>query len=272
MIDNVYNHYSTPSEFYFMAGQSNMAGRDVDGTSLTSRDNDADIYEYNRDASHLRSFSTIYPEGGTIENFGPNVGLLRTRYNQTTNKIISFRYAVGGHCLPSFLPESERLIDPQSELPSSNADRSQGMIDLFAKKSFLEYRKNFNKPVKTFLIWYQGSEDSKYNGEQSYAHDLSGLYNSHLVKLLDYIKANVPLFDGEITIVRSPDWQAKNPIVKPYQEVVRAAQVNVGDSYPKAQWITSDVNQGVTATWEDNSHIDAASQERLGIDLASVIS
>jgi hypothetical protein len=274
VIENVYNHYATPCEVYYMAGQSNMAGRDVDGTSLTSRANDSNIFEYNRDASGVRSFAAIYPDGGSIENFGSNVGSMRTRFNQTSNKLFVIRYAVGGHCIAAFLPEAQRLIDPQTALPATNADRSQDMIDLFNESMTELYRKNFNRPVKTHFVWYQGAEDAKYdNSGQEYTQDLSALYGEHLKLLLAYVRNNISVFSGNVTIIRSPDWQSGpgGSGVKPGQDEVRGFQVSVAEEDSRANWLSSDENQSVTTTWEDSSHIDAASQERLGIDLAALI-
>ena len=264
--------YSQPSKVIYMAGQSNMAGRGVDGTSLTSRANDASIYEYRNGSTGRQTYSTNYPSGGPLTQFGPNVGAMRTlrTAGETNNHVI--RYTAGGHCLPAFIPESDRLTSPQSDLPAGNTDRSALMVTFFNDSTDDMIARYFRKPSTVKFVWYQGAEDSKYNGEQAYAQDLSGLYAQHLQILLNRVKSSVVNYPPtSLVVVRSPDWNSNTSGHKSYQDTVRAAQVSVAGARTDAEWLTSDENQSVTTTWEDASHIDAASQERLGIDLASLL-
>jgi hypothetical protein len=265
--------YAQSSKVIYMAGQSNMQGRDVDGTNLTSRANDGSIYEYrNSDGVERNTFLTNYPSGGSISSYGPNVGSMRTlrAAGETDNYVI--RYGAGGHCLPAFIPESDRLINPQSDLPVGNTDRSALMVNFFNNSTDDMIARHFRKPSEVIFVWYQGAEDSKYNGEQAYGQDLSGLYDGHLWLLITRMRGSALNYSaGHVVIIRSPDWNSNTPGSKPYQDVVRAAQVSVANSTSNCDWLTSDINQSVTTTWEDASHINAASQERLGIDLAALI-
>tara|TARA_R110000850_G_scaffold275028_1_gene413421 strand:- start:697 stop:1530 length:834 start_codon:yes stop_codon:yes gene_type:complete len=266
--------YSKPSKVIFMAGQSNMEGRDVDGTSLTSRANDSSIYEYrNIDGAVRNTYLTNYPSGGSIDNFGPNVGALRVlrAAGETNNYVI--RYAVGGTACPSFLPATQRLMTPQTDLPDGDVDQSANIVNYFNSATNDMLMRDFRSIGSSVLVWYQGAEDSKYNGSQTYAQNLSGFYETHLTRLIAYLKSSVTNLTGSsaVVIIRSPDWNANSAGSKPYQDTVRAAQVSVATADGTAQWLTSDINQSVTTTWEDSSHIDAASQERLGMDLAAII-
>lgn len=266
--------YAQPSKVYFMAGQSNMEGRDVDGTSLSSRANDATIYEYrNINGAVRNTYLTNYPSGGPLDNFGPNVGALRTLRAAGETDSYVIRYAVGGTACPSFLPESQRLMTPQTDLPDGDVDQSDNIKNYFNAATSDMLMRDFRSVSSSVLVWYQGAEDSKYNGGQAYAQDLSGFYETHLTRLIAYLKGSVSELKGSsaVAIIRSPDWNANTPGSKPFQDIVRAAQVAVADADATAQWLTSDINQSVTTTWEDASHIDAASQERLGIDLAAIV-
>lgn len=266
--------YSRPAKVVYMAGQSNMAGRSVDGTNLTSRENDGTIYEYrNADGTATRStFLENYPSGGIISAFGPNVGAMRTLRSEGETNNYVIRYTAGGHCLPAFLPESQRLIDPKDDLPNGNTDRSELFVNFFNDSTDDMIARFFRKPDEVKFVWYQGAEDSKYNGAQTYDQDLSGLYAQHLQLLLDRVKSSAINYrPTSLVVIRSPDWNSNTPGSKPYQDTVRAAQVSVANSRVDTEWLTSDENQSVTTTWEDASHIDAASQERLGIDLAALL-
>lgn len=277
--DNIYDHYAKSTKVIFMAGQSNMAGRDVDGTSLTSRANDGNIYEYRTpDGVSRNSFATNYPNGGPTVDFGPNVGLARSYYS-TDRDIVTIRSYFGGHSIAAFLPESEREVVPQTNLPPSDSDRSQEFIDFFNDCAEDMFRRHWQKPTNAVFVWYQGAEDANYTGTQTGSwpdcQDLASMYDEHLPKLVQHAINNTDYLNSSssVIIVRSPDWQSGpgGPTVKPGQGEVRLAQSSYANETSGVQWITSDINQSVTTTWEDASHIDAASQERLGIDLAALI-
>lgn len=258
--------YSEPSTTILMVGQSNMAGRDVDGTNLTSRTNDSTIYEYriNEGAGVRSTFQDIYPNGGSITAFGPDVGMMRTlRSNGETNNY-AIRYHAGGHSITAFLPESDRLTEPASTLPDGNTDRSSLLItfiDNCLDDMLARYFRNANN-IK--FVWYQGAEDSKTNTLSLHTN-----YEAHLQALVNRMSGIYPL--SKFIIIRSPDWNSNTPDSKPNQDVVRAAQVSVANANSLTEWLNSDENQSVATTWEDASHIDAASQERLGIDLANAL-
>jgi len=264
--------YAKSSKVYFMAGQSNMQGRDVDGTSLTSRTNDATIYEYeNSNWGVRKTFTERYPDGGAIANFGPDVGSLRTLRAAGELDNYAIRYGVGGTSVVSFLPESSRELDPPNVLPGGDVDQSVNILLFFNGATQDMLMRHFRSVGEAQFIWYQGAEDSK--NISGFQPALANDYGTHLTRLLAYLKSGVNELKGSspVTIIRSPDWNANTPDSKPYQDTVRTAQVAVADADATAQWLTSDINQSVTTTWEDASHIDAASQERLGIDLAAIV-
>lgn len=264
--------YAQPSKVIFMAGQSNMQGRDVDGTSLTSRTNDATIYEYeNTEWGVRKTFTERYPSGGAIVNFGPDVGSLRTLRAAGELDNYAIRYGAGGTSVVSFLPENLRELDPPNELPGGDVDQSANILSFFNGATQDMLMRHFRSVGESQFIWYQGSEDSK--NISGFQPALANDYGTHLTRLIAHLKESVTALKGSspVVVIRSPDWNANTPDSKPYQDIVRASQVSVAEADPTAQWLTSDINQGVTTTWEDASHIDAASQERLGIDLAALL-
>ena len=66
-----------PKEIYIMLGQSNMVGRAVDGTTLTTRANDGNLLargDLGGTDEYYGRFLDYYPSG-TVTGFGPNVGI-----------------------------------------------------------------------------------------------------------------------------------------------------------------------------------------------------
>jgi hypothetical protein len=264
-----------PKEIYVMLGQSNMVGRAVDGTNLTSRSADGHLQE-RRNLGGVNEFYgrfiDYYPSG-SVTGFGPNVGMARQLYVDGNRNINIIRYAIGGASIASFLDEPRRLLDPQNDLPPGDTDQWDSMV-LYLNNAIATTLRDSGSPYTIKFVWYQGAEDANYTGsEGGYTQDLSGMYETHLTRLIEDLRANINLASSSTpwVIIRSPDWGAGPGSAKPGQTEVRAAQVSVADADGNAQWLTSDINQGVTTTWEDASHIDAASQERLGIDLAAII-
>jgi hypothetical protein len=265
--------YAQPSKVYFMAGQSNMQGRAVDGTSHTNRANDATIYEYeNTEWGVRKTFTERYPSGGTIVNFGPDVGLMRTLRAAGEEENYVIRFGAGGHSVTSFLPADQRELDPTTTIPFGNSDQSTSIINFFNRATGDMLLRHFRSVGESVFVWYQGAADSK--NISGFQPALANDYGTHLTRLIAHLKGSVTELKGSspVVVIRSPDWNANTPSSKPYQDVVRAAQVSVAEADPTAQWLTSDINQGVATTWEDASHIDAASQERLGMDLAGIVS
>lgn len=268
--------FSEESKCIFMAGQSNMGGRDSDGTTSTSRANDATIYEYrlNEGSARRQTFADIYPNGGAIESFGPDVGLMRTLRTAGEEDVYCFRYAAGGHSVACFIPEVRRKLDPKDDLSSTTTDRSSLMISFFnssARDMLLRY---FRHTGETWFVWFNGAEDAKYNGTQGgYSQDLSGLVQQHTETLFKYIRAKVSGFNAssQIILIRSPDWNANTPGYKAYQDEVRAAQEAVAAADPLVTLISSDDPNGTTTDWFDSSHLSAATLEALGVDVASPI-
>lgn len=267
-----------PKDIYIMLGQSNMVGRAVDGTSLTTRANDGNLLERRNIGGtndFYGRFLDYYPSGA-LTDFGPNVGMARQLYVNGDRGINVLRFAIGGTSVASFLEESRRLLDPQTDLPPDDTDQWSAMVD-YLNSGISLIERDACSTYRIKFVWYQGAEDANYTGsEGGYTQDLAGMYETHLTRLIEDLRANItgatsatPWF-----IIRSPDWNnnGQGGGVKNGQDEVRAAQVSIADADENAQWLTSDINQGITTTWEDASHIDAASQERLGIDLANMIS
>ena len=266
-----------PKEIFIMLGQSNMVGRAVDGTSLTTRANDGNLLERRNlggtDEFYGR-FLDYYPSG-TVTGFGPNVGMARTLYADGRRNINIVRYAIGGTSIASFLEESSRLLDPQTDLPPGDTDQWATMV-AYINGRIAQIKADSCSSCTIKFIWYQGAEDANYTGsEGGYTQDLAGMYEVHLTRLIEDLRANITDATASTpwVIIRSPDWNnnGMGGGTKNGQNEVRAAQVAVADADANIQWLTSDINQSVTTTWEDASHIDAASQERLGIDLAALI-
>lgn len=270
------NLLKKPKEIFVMLGQSNMVGRAVDGTTLTSRANDGNLIERRHlggTDEHTGRFLDYYPSGGIVTGFGPNVGMARQLYLDGNRNINIVRYAIGGTSIASFLNESRRLLDPQTDLPPEDTDQWASMV-VYINASISNILKDSTSTHVIKFVWYQGAEDSNYTGtEGGYTQDLAAMYGTHLTRLIEDLRTNIVRATASTpwTIIRSPDWGAGPGSAKPGQTEVRAAQVAVANADANAQWLTSDINQSVTATWEDASHIDAASQERLGMDLAAII-
>tara|TARA_R110000796_G_scaffold195722_2_gene312290 strand:- start:1002 stop:2639 length:1638 start_codon:yes stop_codon:yes gene_type:complete len=266
-----------PKEIFVMIGQSNMVGRAVDGTTLTTRANDGNLLEY-RNLGGTNEFTGRYLDyypSGVVTGFGPNVGMARTLYAGGDRNINIVRFATGGTSVASFLEESRRLLDPQTDLPPSDTDQWATMV-AYTNTAIAAIQADSCTSCTIKFVWYQGAEDSNYTGTQGgYLQDLAGMYETHLTRLIEDLRSNITIATTVTpwVIIRSPDWNGNGQGggVKAGQAEVRAAQVAVADADSNAQWLTSDINQSVTATWEDASHIDAASQERLGIDLAAIV-
>ena len=254
--------YSQPTDIHLMAGQSNMQGRDVDGTSLTSRANDGTIFEYCIGMAGRNSYLTNYPAGGPLTQFGPNVGMART-LNDGSYVI---RYGAGGQSIAAFIPEERRLTSDPS-IPAANSDHSTLIVNSFNNAISDMLLRYFRKPSNNVdFIWYNGAEDAKTD-------KFSSKHGPHIPILVQWIAENVSSFrtSAPIVVIRSPDWNANTPAFKPFQDEVREGQEEYVTAASNATLLTSDINQSVTTTWEDSSHIDAASQERLGIDLAAIV-
>ena len=264
-----------PKDVFIMLGQSNMVGRNVDGTSATTRANDGNLLEQRNlggsDEFYGR-FLDYYPSG-SVTGFGPNVGLSRYLYATHGSRNINIvRFAIGGTSVASFLAESRRLLDPQDDLPPGDADQWASMI-AYVNARLAKIQEDSGSSVRIYFVWFQGAEDSNYTGsEGGYTQDLAGMYQTHLTRLLEDLRANVTGATSatRAIIIRSPDWNGNGEGGgdKPGQNEVRAAQVTVANLSSANIWVDSDSPKGVTATWEDASHIDAATQERLGIATA----
>ena len=258
-----------------MLGQSNMVGRAVDGTTLTTRANDGNLLERRNlggTEEYYGRFLDYYPSG-TVTGFGPNVGMARQLYVDGNRNINVVRFAIGGTSVASFLDEPRRLLNPQTDLPPGDTDQWARMV-AYLNSRLGQIQKDSCTSCTIKFVWYQGAEDSNYTGtEGGYTQDLAGMYETHLTRLIEDLRANITGATASTpwVIIRSPDWGAGPGSAKPGQTEVRAAQVSVAGADSNVQWLTSDINQSVTTTWEDASHIDAASQERLGMDLAAIV-
>jgi hypothetical protein len=253
--------YAQSTDIHLMAGQSNMQGRAVDGTTLSSRANDGTIFEYRSGTTGRQTYLTNYPSGGPLTQFGPNVGMART-LNDGSHVI---RYGAGGQSIAAFIPEARRLTSAPS-IPAANSDHSTLIVDSFNAAISDLLLRHFKKPLNVDFIWYNGAEDAKTD-------KFSSKHGPHIPILVQWIAENVVSFTASspIVVIRSPDWNANTPDFKPFQSEVRAGQESYVTATSNATLLTSDINQSVTTTWEDSSHIDAASQERLGIDLAAIV-
>jgi hypothetical protein len=148
--------YAQSTDIHLMAGQSNMQGRAVDGTTLSSRANDGTIFEYRSGTTGRQTYLTNYPSGGPLTQFGPNVGMART-LNDGSHVI---RYGAGGQSIAAFIPEARRLTSAPS-IPAANSDHSTLIVDSFNAAISDLLLRHFKKPLNVDFIWYNGAEDAK---------------------------------------------------------------------------------------------------------------
>ncbi len=267
--NDIYDYYSTvDGNIYVMVGQSNMAGRNAASSVVTSTDNDNSIYEYYINNTTRQTFADRYTSN--VSNYGPNVGMGRYLADQGVENIYVVRYAIGGHSVVSFIPESERLLSDPTTLPLGDVDQSTTSVSFI--NDSLGYINNdyFTKTDNLTFVWYQGAEDAKQTSLQP---ELYQNYEAHLNSAIYHYRHNINGMSTstKVAIIRSPDWNSNSEGSKPYQDYVRQDQLDFSDSDSNTIIIDSDVSEGITATWEDGSHIDVATQERLGLSLGKAL-
>ena len=170
-------------------------------------------------------------------------------------------WAPGGTSLARFIdPANTSTVPTDSNTTWTWSDMTAAFASWFA-----ELRTGGDTAELAGIVWFQGNQDTKNQGNGSLEADA---YEADLTTLLADLRSTV---DGgsnpsaPCVIIRSPDWLSQTSSTI-YQATVRSAQVAVAAADPLAVWIDTDAPGGITATWEDTAHLDAATQERVGID------
>lgn len=247
---------------YIFNGQSNMQGRHADGTSVSDRGQDQRIqtvdYFFGASSSPL-TFAAMYSPFGNVDTqyrFGPEVGFARAMAK--TQSVAVIKYAIGGSSIANWIEPGD-VVAPDNDGIANQWSAFQTFID----QALVKLRAGGRTVTVAGFIYAQGAEDS--NADAAVQPALSNAYATHLASL---IASHRTITDGGLPnlpfiILRSPNWDSKT-----FEEVIRSAQVTVANADAYAVWVDSDAPGSVTATWEDASHIDAATQDRLGVDAA----